>query len=768
MNSRSDAIPHTTGGGVSRRSFLAGLSAGSLVLMARASGGSVSVAAASAQSADTFDPDLFVSIAPDGVVTITAHRSEMGTGIRTGLPRVVADELSADWDRVRISQAIGDKRLGSQNTDGSNSITHFFERMRIAGATARTMLERAAAQMWKAAPSECKAENHQVVHLAGDRKADFGDLVAVARTLEVPDPAELKLKPRSEWRYIGRDTPIVDMDAILTGKAVYGIDARMDGQLFAVVARPPVVGGRVRSFDDSKARAVPGVREIVEIPGFQGAPLFQPLGGIAVCADSTYAAIAGRDALEIEWEDGENSEYDSEQFRATLEEAVTRSGKVARDTGDAMSVLADADPESVHTADYYVPHLSHAPMEPTCAVADIRTDESGNVVSCVVTAATQNPQAVQQAVASAMDISEGDVIVNVTLLGAAFGRKSKPDYCVEAAVLSRQLKRPVHVTWTREDDLHHDYYHTVSCIRLQAAVDDRGKPKAWLHRSAYPTIGSTFAPGADSPAAWELEMGATDLPFDVPNIRVEGCSAKAHTRIGWMRAVAHIQQNFAVSSFVDELAYRAKREPLEFLLEFLGPDRRIDIKEAGLANRGADPNRHPFDIGRLKAVTRRCAEFADWWNFRRLPKGTGVGVACARSFLGYTAHVIHVEVARSGELTIQDVWTVLDSGIIVSPDRVRAQIEGAAVMASTQTRYGSITFRNGRAQQSNFDSYRMTRMADSPKRIHIEIVDSQATPAGVGETPMASFAPALCNAVYRATGKRIRSLPIADHDLSWA
>ena len=750
---------------LSRRNFLATVSAGSLVLMGRVASG-IPITNVNPTSLEDFNPDFFVSIAPDGRVTLLAHRSEMGTGIRTGLPRVVADELEADWQRVTIQQAPGDKRLGDQNTDGSNSIRFFFKRMRVAGATARTMLERAAAKNWNVDAADCYADNHQVRHRGSNRVADFGDLVATASTLAVPREDELKLKPRDQWRYIGKDAQITDMQDILTGKAIYGIDARMDNQLFAVIARPPVVGGTVKSFDATAARMIPGVVEVVEIPGFQGAPLFQPLGGIAVCATSTWSAWQGRDALKIEWDLGANQDYDTDLFAKELAETAGNPGQVLRAEGDANAVIAKS--KRVIKADYSVPHLSHAPMETPCAVADVTTDASGMVTACHVLTATQNPQAVQQAVGPAMGMAPDDVLVNVTLLGSGFGRKSKPDYCVEAAILSRELKRPVHVTWTREDDIQHDYFHAISAIHCEAALDEAGLPTAWLQRAVYPTIGSTFSPDAISPATWEAEMGLTDLPFQVANLSLEVGTAKSHVRTGWLRSVCHIQQNFSVSSFADELAHAAGRDPLEYLLALLGDDRHIDLKAAGLGNRGASPKEFPYDIGRLKYVLRKAAEMSEWNRAGALPNGRGMGIACCRSFLGYTGHVVEVEVSKDGVVHIPKVWVCLDAGTIVSPDRVVSQVEGAAIMATSQARYGKITFKNGRAQQSNYDSYQVATMSDSPREIFVDVVKSEAAPAGVGETGVPSFAPALCNAIFAATGKRIRNLPLIDHDLSWA
>jgi len=764
MTSESIEIisPNRKSTGVSRRDFMAGTSAaGALVLMANiANAEDGRVRHAEADPREDFRPDLFVSIHPSGDVTIMAHRSEMGTGIRTALPRIIADELDADWDRVTVDQAIGDRRSGSQNTDGSNSVRGFFDRMRAVGAKARMMLEQAAADRWGVAVEEVKADLHKIVHPGSGKSAGYGELVADALKLDVPEE-NLRFKDRDQWRYIGKPAKSVDLDAIVTGKAVFGVDARMDNMLYALVKRPPVVGGKLKSFDADKARKMPGVFDIIELPKYRGpAPGFNQLGGIAVLAETTWQAMQARDAVRVEWDHGENESYDTNKYKKVLQDSVNKEGQSVRTVGDAAAVLEQAEPTHKFTATYSVPHLAHAPMEVPAAVAEVQ-QENGKAVSCHLLASTQNPQAVQAAVAAALRLKPQDVRVEVTLLGSGFGRKSKPDYCVEAALLAEKSGRPVHVMFTREDDIRHDYYHTMSAMRLEVAIDEQGLPTAWLGRVAYPSIGSTFNPASTMPGG--AGQGFQDVPFDIPNIQVEICEAKGHVRIGWLRAVNHIHQNFAVSCFVDELAHRADRNPKDYLLELLGEDRML--KGPGIQAGG----KFPWDVGRLKSVTRRVAELSDWDSrFGKLPPGTGLGIACARSFTSYAAHVIEVHVSKDGQLKVNKVWVVLDAGTVVSPDRVQAQMEGTIAMTMGQTMFGKITFAGGRCEQSNYDNYKVVTMEHYPRDIVCEIVESEGPPSGVGESTVASAAPALCNAIYVATGKRIRDLPLADHDLSWA
>jgi isoquinoline 1-oxidoreductase beta subunit len=748
---------------VSRRKFLRAFSLGGLVL---AVGLPEAVRAADPPKygADGMphgwvdNPLVFVAIGADGIVSIVCHRSEMGQGVRTGMPMIVADELEADWSRVRVVQAPGDEaRYGNQDTDGSRSTRHFFMPMRRCGAAARQMLETAAAARWKVPVGEVQARNGEVVHTPTGRKLGYGALAKAAASVPLPAMDKVKLKDPSQFRYIGTGKlKLVDAQDIVTGKTHYGMDTRLPGQLYAVVARPQVWGGTVKSYDAAAALKVPGVVKVVQIEASPGAPQFNPLGGVAVIATNTWAAMQGRSALKIVWDDGPNASYDSVAYKATLEAAARKPGPVVRNDGDFDKAAAAASKRI--TAEYYLPHLAHATMEPPAATARITKGK------CEVWGCFQSPQAARDLAAKRLGMKVEDVTVHVTLLGGGFGRKSKPDFGVEAAVLSKAMDgKPVKVVWTRDDDLHNDYYHTVSVEHLEAGVDAKGLPVAWLHRSVAPTIMSTFDAKAVREADWELGMGVINVPFAIPNVRIENPEAVAHTRIGWFRSVSNIPHAFAVQSFVAELAAAAGRDPKDYLLEVIGPARVVSPKMLGDTwNHGESPELYPVDTGRLRRVAEVAAKEAGWG--KAMPKGSGMGIAAHYSFVSYVAAVVQVTVDAKGELTIPRVDIAVDCGATVNPERVRAQMEGACVMGVSVATLGEITFKNGRAQQDNFNSYEVTRMSAAPREIRVHIVpgDYGKPLGGVGEPGVPPVPPALCNAIFAATGKRIRTLPIRD------
>ena len=732
---------------VSRRGFLGTVfSAGALVLAAplrEAFGAEVTPAKGS------WFPTVYLGVQPDGTVIILAHRSEMGTGIRTALPMVAADELDVEWSKVRIEQALGDKKYGDQNTDGSNSIRSFYDPLRIAGATARAMLISAAASKWGVPASECKAVNGLVTH--SSKKATYGELAALASQQPVPKPGTLKFKSPSEYRYIGKGVPITDLDNLVSGHGIFGMDARMPGMVYASVEHPPVVGGVVKSVDDSEAVKVRGVKQVVQIEKYKGPYGFQPLGGVAVIADNTWAAMQGRKKLKVDWDLGPNTSYNSDSFKAELIATVRKPCKVARNVGDVDKAFASA--AQTHEAEYYAPHLSHAPMEPPAAVAEFK---DGKVE---IWTATQNPQAVQDTVAQVLGIKAEDVACHVTLLGGAFGRKSKPDYAAEAAVLSKKLGKPVKVAWSREDDIHHDFYHSVAAMYLKAATDAKGKPTAWLQRAAFPPIFSTFD-GMSTYGDLEMTMGWNDVPFDIPNHRAENGPAAAHVRIGWMRSVANVYHAFAVQSFLDELAAAANRDRVEYYLDVLGPARVIDLGPSFEQTAA----KYPLDTARMRRVVETVADKSGWASKKSSP-GHGYGFAAHWSFLTYVAAVVETKVDAQGKVTIPRVDIAIDAGQVIHPDRVRAQFEGAAVFGTSIAMMGEITAKGGRIQQSNFNNYPVARMPEAPFETHIHIVNSNAPPAGVGEPGVPVMAPAICNAIFAATGKRVRELPIRKQKL---
>ena len=743
---------------VSRRRFLkSAFGAGAFILAVRY----VPPMLAQGQTTDgqtdadraTLHPNLFVGIQQNGTVYIVAHRSEMGTVIRTSLPLVLADELDADWKRVKIDQAIGDKRYGDQNTDGSQSVRRFFNTLRECGAAARLMLIQAAALQWDVPASECSTELHAVVHKATGRRLGYGELAAGAAQLAVPTKEQLQLKKPSEWRYIGKGMTSVDLEKLCTGKAMYGMDARLDGMVYASVEHPPVFGGKIKTLDDQDALQVAGVHQTIRIDPFKPPAAFQPLGGVAVIADNTWAAFQGRKKLKITWDNGPNESYDSVEYKKELRETAHKPGKVIRSVGDSNKAFPT---ENVFEADYYVPLLAHAPMEPMVALAEFK---DGKVTAW---APTQNPQAVQAIVSSELGIPPGDVICHVTLLGGGFGRKSKPDYVAEAAVLSKKLGRPVKVVWTREDDVKFDYYNAVAAMYLKAAVDDKGKPTAWLQRSVFPPITSIFDVNAVYGDPPHLAQGWTDLPYDLPNIRIENGPAQAHVRIGWLRSVANIYHAFGVQCFTDELAHRANRDPVEYLLDLIGPPRTLDFTNVQYPNYGADYKTYPWETGRLRKVIEMVADKSGWAG-KKSGKGHGFGFAAHRSFLTYVATVVEVEVSDDGEIRIPRVDTAVDAGIVVNPEATRAQFEGAVVFGTSIVRSGEITAKNGVIQQSNFNDYPVARINEVPAQTNVYIAESSAPPAGVGEPGVPPFVAAFCNAIFAATGTRVRDLPLSSN-----
>lgn len=713
------------------------------------------------------DPKVFVAIDADGTVTIVTHRAEMGTGIRTSLPAVVADEMEADWSRVKLAQAPGDEPgYGNQDTDGSRSMRHFIQAMRTCGAAMRHMLETAASITWNADVSLCTAKNHRVVLLDKDGKETgtslgFGELALLAMGQPVPAQQTLLYKTPDEFKIIGKgNIQIADLHDITTGKAHYGADTRLPGMKYAVMTRPPVLGGKLKKYDASKAKKVPGVEAIYEIEGVYAVPrVFGILGGIAVVANSTHAAIQGRDALEIEWDDGPNASYESVAFDKEMTATAAQPGKVIRNQGDADAAFKAA--KQVFTADYHAQHMAQAPMEPLVAVARVAGGKAE------VWAPVQSPYGARKDIASVLKLPIENVTVNVTLLGGAFGRKSKWDYMVEAALVSQKHGGvPILLQWTREDDMQHGFYHTVSVERIEAAIDDKGKVAGWLHRTVAPSIISTFKPDDGYSFPIEYGMGFVNTPFEIPNVRCENGKAMAHTRIGWYRSVSSIPHTFAVQSAVGELADKLGRDQKDFLIELIGSDRLLDPKALGFPddfwNYGDPYEAFPINTARLKHVVNLAADKAGWG--KNLPAKEGLGIAAHCAWSSYVATVVHVKIDDDGTIRVPEVTTAVDCGLYVNPERIRSQLEGAAVMGMSNALYSGITFKGGAVEQSNFTDYNVARMSNFPKIVNIHIVDAPkgTHSGGIGEPGVAPMIGALCNAVFAASKKRIRSIPFGD------
>jgi len=564
----------------------------------------------------------------------------------------------------------------------------------------------------------------------------------------------LKLKDPKDFRYLGKGkVGIVDLRDITVGTAQYGADVRLPGMKYAVIARPPVTGGKVVSFDPAEAMKVSGVEKVMEVQGWPWPSKFQPLGGVAVIARNTGAAIKGRDALKIVWDDGANGKHDSVSYRSELEEAARKPGLVVRKEGDVEAALKAAD--KVIVGEYYLPHFAHVSMEPPVAVASVKDGKAE------IWAPVQSPGGAREDIAKTLGIAEENVTVNVTLLGGGFGRKSKCDFAIEAALLSKALGAPVKVQWTREDDIRHDFLHTVSAERIEAGLDKNGKVIAWRHRSVAPTILSTFAANSVHEAAFELGMGLVDMPFEIANIQCENPEATARSRIGWFRSVSNIPRAFAVQSMVAEIALATKRDQKDMLLELIGSPRIVNLDSVkDLWNYGEPYDSYPIDTARLRRVVEVVADKGGWG--RAVPKGHGLGIAVHRSFVSYVATIVEASVGEKGKLTVHQVDTAIDCGTFVNPERIQSQIEGAAIMGLTIAKYGEITFKNGRVQQGNFDNFPVIRMDEAPlvTNVHIVPADPDTPPSGVGEPGVPPFAPALINAIFAATGKRIRALPI--------
>jgi isoquinoline 1-oxidoreductase subunit beta len=702
------------------------------------------------------NPNVFIHVASTGAVTIVCHRSEMGQGIRSSLPVLLADELGADMKQVTIVQADGDKAYGDQNTDGSNSIRGIYVEMRKAAATARMMLIGAAAAQWKVSPATCTTENGFVLHKGSKRKIAFGELAVEAGKQSIPKPDEVKLRPDKELKRVGKQLPLIDGPAYVNGTAKFGADVKRPNMLIAVIARPPVLGAEVAKYNEKAALKISGVQKVVKMPQPVAPYGFQPWGGVAVLADNTWSAIQGRNALEVGWKANANSNFNSEQGRKELIASIDKPGTPLRNVGDVEQALSKA--AKTIEADYFIPHLPHVAMEPPCAIAEYSKENGG---SCEIWAPTQNPQAAKTEAARVLGLPEEKVTVHVTFLGGGFGRKSKADFVSEAAWLSKSLGRPVRVQFTREDDIRNDYVNAVNAQRMTAGLDAKGKVIAWRHRTAFTPIGTTFDPKLTTPAAGDLQQGVLDVTLAIPNVRAEVGPATPRVRVGWLRSVYNIFHSFAVNSFIDEIAHAQKRDPREVMLEIYGPAKTWSLEELGvkeLKNYGGDLAKFPVDAGRLRHCIEDVTKRANWKS-RNSKKGRAFGLAAHRSFLSYSACVVALNERPDKTFYVDEVWLTIDPGHIVNPDRVRAQMEGSVLNGMNHALYGGVTLKDGMIEQSNFDGVQLARMNEAPRKIHVQVLQKEGTPpGGIGEPGVPPVAPAIANALFALTGKRHREL----------
>jgi len=706
--------------GNSRRDFLktGGAVAGGLIISFYLPG---NVRGAATAAGGSFAPNAFIRITPDDTVTLVMHKAEMGQGIYTSLPMLIAEELEVDLEQIQVEFAPVDPayrhpQWGQQGTGGSTSMRSSAEQLRTAGATAREMLIAAAAKRWNVAPAACEARSGKVIHKPSGRTASFGELSEAAANM--PPPAEVALKSPGEFRVLGTSPKRLDTPAKISGQAQFGLDVYVPGMLTALVARPPVFGGLVRKFDASAAKRIKGVQDVVEIEI-----------GVAVVADSFWAAKRGRDALEIEWDEGPNAGASTPDLHRKYAGIVGNPGRVAHQQGDTKAAM-DAAVKTVE-AIYELPYLAHATMEPLNSVADVRPDR------CDIWTGTQAPEAHRNRAVELTGLPQEAVQVHSTFLGGGFGRRSsqKLGFVDDAVLLSKKIGKPVKVVWTREDDTHGGYYRPMNFSRFSAGLDAKGMPVAWSNTlvggSLVQSLGmKTLGPDEVDRAAVE---GAREIPYAIPNQLIDYHPVDDGVPILWWRSVGHSHNAFFVESFIDELAAAAGQDPFEY--------RRRLMQD------------FPRELGVLELAAAK----ADWGS--ELPAGQARGIAVHKLYGSYVAEVAEVSIESDGRPRVHRVVCAVDCGTALNPEGVKAQMESGIVYGLSAALYGRISLKNGRVEQSNFHDYPVLRIDEMPK-VETHILNSGEALGGAGEPATAPIAPAVCNAIYALTGKRIRSLPI--------
>ncbi|WP_075187757.1 xanthine dehydrogenase family protein molybdopterin-binding subunit [Teredinibacter haidensis] len=745
---------------ISRRRFFSatGLSGGAFILAATLPGVGCSKGVEPLSSEPVGEQQLgfFVSIDGNGKVDIVCHRMEMGQGILTSAPQMIADELEADWSRVSVTLAKADPKYGNQSTGGSASIRHFFEYTRQMGAIARDMLEQAAAKFWDVAKSEVKAVKHTVVHVSSGKTLSFGELAELAGTLPVPSADSIPLKKQADFSLIGQDVKLVGQENIVQGKAQYAQDIQLPNMLIASIERPPVVGGKVKSFDATEAKKVAGVVDVIRLKDRFFPVNAWPVSGVAVLATNTWAALEGRNRLKIEWDLGANASHQSEAYKQELVKKVNTPGIVVRKEGDVYQHTYQQ--EQTLEATYTVPYHHHMSMETPAALAMQEGEQ------WVVWAGSQTPQWGKRLVLEELGFNpdtDGDKVdFNLTLMGGSFGRKGKNDFVVEAAELAKASGRPVKVVWSREDDVKHGFYHSIAANYYKAELTEDNRAEYWIQRVAHPPIGWLFNNNNDVPGKGSLAQSFSDQPFDVEHLSCETQKVSTHVRVGWLRSVQNINNAFAMGCFVDELAAKAGIGTREMWFNLLGEDRIIDLTKEGLdgwENYGQKSEAYALSTKRMKNTIDTVCKNAGI--DKTLAENEGWGISYATSFNSYAAAATKVRVVDN-KVKVLEMHSAIDCGIVVTPDRVKAQMEGAMIMGLSMALSSEITFKDGVAVQNNFHDYPVSRIQEVPP-LFVHLVQSSDAPGGVGEPGLPPIMPSIVNAIYHASGKRIRDLPVS-------
>lgn len=705
---------------MSRREFMqvSALAGGGLLLACHLPFGACDAFAAGEA---VFAPNAFLRIGTDESVTVIVNKSEMGQGVYTSLPMLIAEELCCDWKRVRfqaspVAPEYNHSQFGPiMVTGGSTSVRSEWDRLSLAGAAAREMLVAAAAGEWKVDPAACRARNG-VVHGPGGRQLSFGKLAA--RASKLPVPKEPKLNGGAKV-LLGKPLHRLDSPAKISGTAIFGIDVHQPGMLTAVIARPPVFGGKVKSFDAARALAVPGVKQVVAVDA-----------GVAVVADGYWPALKGRELLQVVWEEGEGATVSTPAMREEYARLAATPGLVARRDGDAPAVLSQA--KQRFEVEYELPYLAHAPMEPLNCFVDLKAD------SCLIRTGSQFQTVDRNAAARVAGLKPEQVTLETAFLGGGFGRRACPgsDFVIEATQVAKAVMQPVKVIRSREDDMRAGYYRPMWYDRIAACLDEKGMPLAWHHRIAGQSIiaGTSFEAAMVKDGIDDTSVeGAANTPYAIPNLQVELHSPKNAVPVLWWRSVGHSHTAFVMESFLDELAHAAGKDPFQYRRRLLA--------------------RHP----RTLKVLETAAKKAGWG--KPLPKGRGRGIAVHESFGSFIAQVAEVSLDKKGSIRVHRVVCAVDCGRIVNPDTIKAQMESGITFGLSAALYGAITFKDGRVEQGNFDDYPLVRMEAMPK-VEVHIIDSSEPPGGVGEPGVPPVAPALANALFAATGARLRSLPM--------